>query len=310
MRVGLTTQRPYSIELHPRQPVMLGPRCAIVGSRPGCRRASPRARQSPTPRICSAIETSMSSSLNIARRWDVARWLSIRHRRYGGDLRSNQKDGRQCTEHLRRDRRSAAAQDRSARRRAPDPHRPRARFSPGAGVMKLHLNLKARAVVLHVMAAGLILGFASLGTNWVFSRMVLGQFDQSLLELFKTEASSILADPAQSLHVHEMPARSGPPSFPRLDKFVQIIDLDGHVVSRSANLGSARLPASPVALARLRNGEEVLETLRDFGDEPVRMLSAPIVVRGQTYAIQIAGSLDDARAALRSARWLFLFSST
>jgi hypothetical protein len=32
-------------------------------------------------------------------------WLSIRHRRYGGDLRSNQKDGRQCTEHLRRDRR-------------------------------------------------------------------------------------------------------------------------------------------------------------------------------------------------------------
>jgi len=25
LRVGLTTQRPYSIELHPRQPVMLGP---------------------------------------------------------------------------------------------------------------------------------------------------------------------------------------------------------------------------------------------------------------------------------------------
>jgi hypothetical protein len=25
VRVGLTTQRPYSIELHPRQPVMLGP---------------------------------------------------------------------------------------------------------------------------------------------------------------------------------------------------------------------------------------------------------------------------------------------
>src|SRR5215470_15634267 len=175
------------------------------------------------------------------------------------------------------------AEDRSTRRRAPDPHRPRARLSPGAGVMKLHLNLKARAVVLHVVAAGLILGFASLGTNWFFSRMVLGQFDQSLLELFKTEASSILADPAQSLHVHEMPARSGPPSFPRLDKFVQVIELDGHVLSRSANLGSARLPASPVALARLRNGEEVLETLRDFGDEPVRVLSA---------------------------RWLFLLSST
>ena len=176
--------------------------------------------------------------------------------------------------------------------------------------MKLHLNLKARAVLFHVVAAGLILGLASLGANWFFSRMVLGQFDQSLLELFKTEASAILSDPTQSLHVHEMPARSGPPSFPRLDKFVQIVDLDGHVVSRSANLGSARLPALPGVLARLREGEEVFETLRDFGDEPVRVLSAPIAVRGQIYAIQVAGSLDDARAAMRSARWLFLASST
>ena len=30
-----------------------------------------------TPRICSAVETSMSSSLNIARRWDAARWAPI-----------------------------------------------------------------------------------------------------------------------------------------------------------------------------------------------------------------------------------------
>src|ERR1700730_10027499 len=30
-----------------------------------------------TSRICSAVETSMSSSLNIARRWDAARWAPI-----------------------------------------------------------------------------------------------------------------------------------------------------------------------------------------------------------------------------------------
>jgi two-component system OmpR family sensor kinase len=62
-------------------------------------------------------------------------------------------------------------------------------------------------------------------------------------------------------------------------------------------------------LARLRSGEQILETLRDFGDEPVRMLSAPIKVGDATYAIQVAGSLDDASAALRSARLLFLISS-
>jgi two-component system OmpR family sensor kinase len=94
-----------------------------------------------------------------------------------------------------------------------------------------------------------------------------------------------------------------------LDKFIQIVDLEGRVVARSANLGSVRLPASPGLLEQLRSGEQVLETLHDFGDEPVRMLSAPIKVGEATYAIQVAGSLDDARAALRSARLLFLISS-
>ena len=37
--------------------------------------------------------------------------------------------------------------------------------------MIVHLNLKTRAVLLQVVAAGLILGAASLGANWVFSRM-------------------------------------------------------------------------------------------------------------------------------------------
>jgi two-component system OmpR family sensor kinase len=175
--------------------------------------------------------------------------------------------------------------------------------------MTLHLNLKARAILLQVAAAGLILGVASLGANWVFSRMVLGQFDQALLELFKTEASAVLAELDRPPHVHEMAPGSGPPSFPRLDKFIQIVDLEGRVVARSANLGSVRLPTSPGLLEQLRSGEQVLETLRDFGDEPVRMLSAPIKVGTATYAIQVAGSLDDASAALRSARLLFLISS-
>ena len=175
--------------------------------------------------------------------------------------------------------------------------------------MSLHLNLKARAILLQVAAAGLILGIASLGANWVFSRMVLGQFDQALLELFKTEASAVLADPRHRLQVHEMPPGTAPPSFPRLDKFIQIVDLEGRVLARSANLGSVRLPTSPALLEQLRSGEQVLETLHDFGDEPVRMLSAPIKVGDATYAIQVAGSLDDARAALHSARLLFLISS-
>ncbi len=175
--------------------------------------------------------------------------------------------------------------------------------------MKIHLNLKARVFLWHMSTVGLILLVASLGADWIFSRMVLGQFDQSLLDLAQTEATAALANPTQPPRVHEMSPGTAPPSFPRLDKFIQIVDLEGRVVGRSANLGTARLPTSSSLLARLRAGEQVFETRRDFGDEPVRLLSVPLEIAGAGYAIQIAGSLDDANAALRSARLLFLAMS-
>lgn len=172
--------------------------------------------------------------------------------------------------------------------------------------MTMHLNLKARVFLWHMVAVGLILAVASLGADWVFSRMVLGQFDQALLDLAENEAAAALADPTHPPRVHEMSPRMAPPAFPRLDKFVQIVDLEGRVVARSANLGTARLPTPPPVLTRLRGGNRVFETLRNFGDEPVRLLSMPLDIMGRGYAIQVAGSLDDANAALRSARLLFL----
>ena len=171
------------------------------------------------------------------------------------------------------------------------------------------LNLKARVFLLHVIAVGLVLAAAAVGANWAFSRMVLGQFDHSLLELAQTEAAAALANPSQPPHIHEMAPGTATPSFPRLDKLIQIVDLDGHVVARSANLGSARLPTPPGLIARLRQGEPVLETLPDFGDEPLRLLSVPLQLGTGAYVIQVGGSLDDVHVATRWARWLFLTMS-
>src|SRR5207245_8366419 len=96
----------------------------------------------------------------------------------------------------------------------------------------------------------------------------------------------------------------GPPSFVRLDKLIQITNLAGYVVARSMTLGSARLPTSPDLLARLRGGETVFGTVADFGEEPIRMVSLPVDVGRDHYAIQVAMSLDDAHAAMRIGRWL------
>jgi two-component system OmpR family sensor kinase len=170
----------------------------------------------------------------------------------------------------------------------------------------MHLNLKARVLLGHLVAVGLILSAAALGADWMFSRIVLGQVDQALTDLAETEAAAALAHPGQPIRVHEKSPGTAAPSLPRLDKFIQIVTLDGQVIARSGNLGSARLPTPASLLVRLRRGERVFETLDRFAEEPVRLLSIPVQVGGGDYAIQVGGSLDDARAALGSARLLFL----
>jgi len=170
----------------------------------------------------------------------------------------------------------------------------------------IRLTLKKRVLLWHVAAVGLILAVAALGADWVFSRMVLGQFDQSLMSLAQTEAGLALADSNEPPRVHDVAPGTSTSFLPRLDKFIQIVDADGHVVARSANLGGARLPAPPLLLGELHRGKRVFETLEHFTDEPVRVLSVPIKVGTARYAIQVAGSLDDAQAALNTARYLFL----
>jgi two-component system OmpR family sensor kinase len=169
------------------------------------------------------------------------------------------------------------------------------------------LSFKTRLSLGHVTALAVMLSLAAFGADWTLRRVVLGQIiDDAILSLASTEAAALQADPRQSIRVHEVAPSAGPPSFVRLDKLVQIIDLDGGVVAWSATLGTIRLPTPPAILARLRAGETVFRTVTDFGEEPVRMVSLPVVVGQARYAVQVAMSLDDAYAVLGAGRWLFL----
>jgi two-component system, OmpR family, sensor kinase len=170
----------------------------------------------------------------------------------------------------------------------------------------MQLDLKTRVLLRHAVAAGIILGVAAWGADWAFSRMILGQVDRALGELAQVEANAASRDSAAPIRIHEMSPGTAPPSLPRLDRFIQVIDLDGHVVAKSANLGTAHLPALPGVLARLRRGEPVFETLHDFGGEPMRLLSKPVQLGPATYVIQVGASLDDAYTTLRAGRVLFL----
>lgn len=169
----------------------------------------------------------------------------------------------------------------------------------------MRLSFKSRLSLWHTTTVAAILGGAAVAGHWALGRTVVGQVDAALVALAETEAAALQADP-QHVRVHEVAPGSAPPSFVRLDRFVQIIDRSGQVLARSANLGSARLPVPSPMLARLRAGEIVFETFDSFGEEPIRLVALPIDVGPGRYAVQVAGSLDDADAVLDSARWLFL----
>jgi two-component system, OmpR family, sensor kinase len=172
------------------------------------------------------------------------------------------------------------------------------------------IGFKTRLWLGHVAVLAAMLAVAAFGADWMLRRIVLGQIiDDAIVSLASTEAAALQGDAPHVVRVHEAGPGAGPPSFARLDKFVQIIDLDGGVVARSATLGTAHLPVLPTLLARLREGETVFGTLTDFGEEPVRMVSLPVEAARKRYAVQVAMSLDDAYAVLQTGRWLVLVMS-
>ncbi|CAN7779240.1 ATP-binding protein [Variovorax sp. LjRoot84] len=169
------------------------------------------------------------------------------------------------------------------------------------------LSLRTRLALAYLAVIVFVVAVTAFGAHWSLSRAVHGQLDAALLALAETEMAMLPRDTKQPATVHD-PSRetTAPPSLVRLDRLVQIVNSDGHVVARSANLGEATLPAPAALLARLAAGETVFETLEGFGEEPVRMVSVPAPGHGPLLAVQVAGSLDDVNNVVGSASILFV----
>jgi two-component system, OmpR family, sensor kinase len=169
----------------------------------------------------------------------------------------------------------------------------------------MHLDFKTRLSLWHLVCVAVILAVAALIADWALARLVRDQVDSALLTLARDEIAAIHRTPSEPLRIHEAPPGTARPSFERLDKFVQIVAAEGEPLARSATLGTEKLPLSERARASLWRGHLVYETVEKFGDEPIRMISVPLRVGAAHYAVQVAGSLDDARAIMHAARWLF-----
>ncbi|KAB8044221.1 sensor histidine kinase [Janthinobacterium aquaticum] len=172
------------------------------------------------------------------------------------------------------------------------------------------LSLRRRLVLIHLLATVATVGVTAAAGWWQLSRSVRGQLDSALLALADTEVGMLSDAGGAVVKVHESPAGSAPLSLTRLDRLVQIIDGNGRVLARSANLGADKLPVPARLQAQLAAGETIFDTLPDVREEPLRMVSVPVVVDGHRYAVQVAGSLDDADQILQSAAILFAVMAT
>jgi two-component system OmpR family sensor kinase len=170
----------------------------------------------------------------------------------------------------------------------------------------MHLTFKTRLALGHLVYVALILGLAAFVLSWAMARLVRSQVDAEMLGLARLEVAAIEATPREPPRIHEAPPGAARPVFVRLDKFLQIVTLGGEPVAWSTTLGTARLPLSPATRERLARGAFVFETVEDFGEEPIRMVSVPVALGSARYVVQVAASLEDARAVVRAAHWLFL----
>src|SRR5262249_9176113 len=89
------------------------------------------------------------------------------------------------------------------------------------------LSLPNRLPLWHTGVVAAFLAVAAFAGHWALARLVLGQLDAALVALAETEASALESDLHRPVRVHEFAPGSAPPSFVRLDRFVQIIDLEG-----------------------------------------------------------------------------------
>jgi two-component system OmpR family sensor kinase len=158
-----------------------------------------------------------------------------------------------------------------------------------------------------VLVLAVMLALAAFGADWALRCVVLGRVDDEILAYAMAEETALEDDPPPPLSVLEI--APDPPVLGRLNKLVQITDLDGRVVARSPSIGSGRLPVPSEVLQRLSAGETVFGTVTAFGGKPLRMVSLPHELGRGHYVIQVAMSLDDAYAAIRVGRWLFLAMS-
>jgi heavy metal sensor kinase len=135
------------------------------------------------------------------------------------------------------------------------------------------------------------------------SRTLIDGIDSSLWFVAETEAASLFDSDNGEPHVHEATPWTAS-NEGLLDKYVQLLDGKGKVISKSANLGEKQLPSSGELLSSSLEGRVGFETINYLEEGALRLISLPLVDKGGVnYIVQVGTTLEASREILDS----FLF---
>lgn len=168
------------------------------------------------------------------------------------------------------------------------------------------MPLRVRLTLWYGSALALVLIVFSVVLYAITARNLRGAVDQSLEET-ATAAVRSLEERGFLPLIDEEELLSQFPELARIDKFFQIFSPSGTITIRSPNIKRHEVPLSRTALDAAFKGQTVFESAKYPSEPPLRLISVPIVYRGNLlYIVQVGTSLESVEDTLR--RFLVLLT--
>ena len=154
------------------------------------------------------------------------------------------------------------------------------------------MPLRVRLTLWYGSALALVLIIFSVILYAITARNLRDTVDESLEETATTAVRSLEARGFLPL-IDEEELLSQFPELTRIDKFFQIFTPSGTITIRSPNIKQHEVPLSRTALEASFTGQSTFESAKYPKEPPLRLISVPIMYRGNLlYIVQVGTSME------------------
>ena len=170
-------------------------------------------------------------------------------------------------------------------------------------------SIRSRLTAWYVTLLAIILILFSVLLNYFLAKRLHESVDNSL-----TVSATVVATSA-TMRMSNSPLPGLNQLFEQfmnqgnLNKFYRIYDGSGNVGSRSKNISASQFPLSQPAYADALEGKNSYETFTVGGQQPIRVITMPILFEGKLInLVQVGTSLEAVQETLRNLK-IFLFTA-